>query len=125
MYFPLKRLQKNAVFIGDVSIDWATGRKWRAKLLDTWQVTQINLHCQESVRYFNIIIIIIVIIIIFAINVVDVVVVFVMIIIAFIIVLAVISSDHRQTCVWDFEVSLSDSMYELCSPALKFKHIQL
>ena len=47
----MKRFQKKTLFIGDVSINWATGRRWQAKLLDTWQVTQVNnLPRQESVK---------------------------------------------------------------------------
>ena len=50
MYIPLRRFQKKAPFAGDVSINWATGRRWKVKLLDTWQVTQVNLPRQESVK---------------------------------------------------------------------------
>ena len=50
MCIPLKRFQKKAHFIGGVSINWATGGRWQAKLLDTLQVTQINLPRQESVK---------------------------------------------------------------------------
>ena len=50
MHIPLKRFQKKTLFIGDVSINWATGRRWQAKLLDTRQVTQIHLPRQESVK---------------------------------------------------------------------------
>ena len=49
MYIPLKRFQKKTLFIGDVSVNWATGRRWQVKLLDTWQVTQVNLPRQKSV----------------------------------------------------------------------------
>ena len=50
MYNPLKRSQKKTLFTGDASINWATGRRWQAKLLDNWQVTQIQLPRQESVK---------------------------------------------------------------------------
>ena len=48
MYIPLKQFQKKTHFTGDVSINWATGRRGQAKLLYTRQVTQVNLPCKES-----------------------------------------------------------------------------
>ena len=49
MYIPLKRFQKKTLFTSDVSVNWTTVRRWEAKLLDTWQVTQVHLPRQESV----------------------------------------------------------------------------
>ena len=38
------------VFVVDVSINWATNRNWLTKVLDTWEVTQLNLPRQENVN---------------------------------------------------------------------------
>ena len=51
MYIPLKQFQKKTLFAGDVSINQATGTRWQTKLLDTWQVTEINSPRQESVQW--------------------------------------------------------------------------
>ena len=37
------------LFVVDVSLDWATGRRWQTKRLNTWKVTQKHLLRQESV----------------------------------------------------------------------------
>ena len=50
MYIPLKGFQKKALFIGDVSVNWATVRRRQVKLLDTWQVAQVNLPRQECIK---------------------------------------------------------------------------
>ena len=46
-YQSFKRFSKT-LFMSVVSFKWATGRRWQAKLLDTWEVTQMNLHRQKS-----------------------------------------------------------------------------
>ena len=43
------RYQRKTLFVVDVSIDWATGRRWQTKLVDICKVTQIHWLCQESV----------------------------------------------------------------------------
>ena len=35
MYIPLKRYQRKTLFVVGVSVDWATGRRWQTKLVDT------------------------------------------------------------------------------------------
>ena len=33
-----------------LTLNWATNRNWQTKVLGTWQVTQMNLPRQESVK---------------------------------------------------------------------------
>ena len=43
------RYQRKTVFVVDVSINWESNRNGKIKLLDTWEVAQLNLPRQESV----------------------------------------------------------------------------
>ena len=47
---PLNRCQRKRLFFVDVSTNWETDRNWHTQLFDTWKVTQLNLHHQESVK---------------------------------------------------------------------------
>ena len=43
---------KGRLFGVDVSINWPSNRSWKAKGLDSWKVTQLNLLRQESVKSY-------------------------------------------------------------------------
>ena len=44
------RYQRKTLFVVDVSVDWATGKRWKTKLVDTWKVTQIH---RRYLRYIE------------------------------------------------------------------------
>ena len=48
----MKLIPKENSLIDDVSIDRAAGRRWQAKRLDAWQLTQITLLVQEVITHF-------------------------------------------------------------------------
>ena len=48
---PFKPETKQRLFVVDVSIDWATGRRWQTNLVETQKVTQIHLLRRESVNF--------------------------------------------------------------------------
>ena len=48
---PSNRHQRKTLFVVDVSVDWATGRRWQTKLLDRCKVSQIHGLPQERVKF--------------------------------------------------------------------------
>ena len=48
--FVRDQYQRKTLFVVDVSTDWATNGHWRTKVSDTWQVAQVTVPRQESVK---------------------------------------------------------------------------
>ena len=44
--------QTKTLFVTDVSVDWATGRRWQIKLVETNKVTQIHFNRKMLINYF-------------------------------------------------------------------------
>ena len=44
---PFETNTKGRHFVVDVSINWATGKKWQTEVLDAWKVTHLNILCQN------------------------------------------------------------------------------
>ena len=38
------------LFVIDASINWVTNRNWQTNELDMWEVTQLNIPCEKSVK---------------------------------------------------------------------------
>ena len=53
MCIPWTSYQRKTLFLVDISVDWAAGRRWQTKLLDTWKVTQIHYFPRKVLTEFD------------------------------------------------------------------------